>query len=103
MVREPEKGEPQRIAQGYEDAVPMSLEVDGTAHEWIERRLVVRSRLPAQAAESGLRVRVAKAKSQVAALNRRGRGRKHGFEDEVPIHDGEVDVLQPDSRTWLSI
>ena len=27
----------------------------------------------------------------------------HRFEDEVPIHGGKIDILQLDSRTWLSI
>jgi transposase len=74
--REQEPGEPKLIAQGYEHAVPMSVEVEGTRHVWNERRLVVRSVRHAEAAEGALRARVAKAKAQVEALNRRGRGRK---------------------------
>ncbi len=27
----------------------------------------------------------------------------HGFEDEVPIHGGKVDILQLNSRTWRAI
>ncbi len=27
----------------------------------------------------------------------------HGFEDEVPIHSGKVDILKFDSRSWHSI
>ena len=74
--REQEQGEPKLIAQGYEHEVPMSVEVEGTRHAWTERRLVVRSVRHAEAAEGALRARVAKAKAQVEALNRRGRGRK---------------------------
>jgi len=80
VFREQGQGEPKLIAQGYEHAVPMSWEVDGTPHEWTERRLVGRSLRHAQAAESGLRARVDKAKRQVEALNQRGRGRKR-FEE----------------------
>ena len=54
----------------------MSVEVEGQKREWSERRLVVHSLRHAQAAEAGLRARVAKAKAQVEALNQRGRGRK---------------------------
>jgi len=56
------------------------VEVEGKRREWLERHLVVRSVRHAEAAEAALRARVAKAKAQVEALNRRGRGRKR-FED----------------------
>jgi len=73
--REQEQGAPQLIAQGYECEVPMRVEVEGWRREWSERRLIVRSVRHAEAAEVALRARVAKAKAQVEALNRRGRGR----------------------------
>jgi transposase len=76
VFREPEPGKPQLIAQGYEYEEPMRVEVKGKRREWTERRLVVRSCRHAEAAEVALRARVAKAKRQVEALNRRGRGRK---------------------------
>jgi transposase len=63
VFREDEHGKAQLIAQGYESNQPMSVEVDGMPREWIERRLVVRSLRHAQAAEAGLRARVAKAKA----------------------------------------
>jgi transposase len=93
VFREPEPGKPKLIAQGYEYAVPMRLEVDGEPREWIERRLVVRSLRHAQAAESGLRARVAKAKSQVEALNRRGRGRKRFVQIE-PLRQTVNEMVQ---------
>ena len=74
--RAPEHGEPKLIAQGYEREVLMNVEVEGTRREWSERRLVVRSVRHAEAAAGALRTRVAKAKTQVEALSRRGRGRK---------------------------
>ena len=73
--RAQEQGEPKLIAQGDEHEVPMSVEAEGTRHAWTERRLVGRSVRHAEAAEGALRARVAKAKAQVEALNRRGRGR----------------------------
>jgi transposase len=74
--REQEQGEPKLIAPGYEHEVPMSVEVEGPRPGWNEHRVVVRSVRHAEAAEGALRARVAKAKAQVEALNRRGRGRK---------------------------
>jgi hypothetical protein len=54
---------------------------------------VVRSLRHAQAAESGLRARVAKAKSQVEALNRRGRGRKR-FEEIEALRQTVNEMVQ---------
>jgi len=92
VFRENERGEPTLIAQGYEHEVPMSVEVEGKARQWRERRLVVRSIRHAGAAEAALRSRVAKAKAQVEALNRRGRGGKR-FE-EVETFEAVNDIVQ---------
>jgi transposase len=93
VFREQEEGEPKLISQGYERDVPMSVEVEGKRCEWTERRLVVRSLRHAQAAETALRSRVAKAKSQVEALSRRGRGRKR-FEDIETLRQAVNEIVQ---------
>jgi transposase len=93
VYREDEHGQPKRIAQGYEYAMPMSLEVDGASRQWSERRLVVRSLRHAQAAETALRARVAKAKAQVEALNLRGRGRKR-FDDIDTLRQAVNEIVQ---------
>jgi transposase len=93
VFREQERGEPELIAQGYEREVPMSVEGEEKPQEWTERRLVVRSVRHAQAAEVALRARVAKAKHQVEALNRRGRGRKR-FEDIEPLRQAVNEIVQ---------
>ena len=93
VFREQERGEPELIAQGYEREVPMSVEGEGKPQEWTERRLVVRSVRHAQAAEVALRARVAQAKHQVEALNRRGRGRKR-FEDIEPLRQAVNEIVQ---------
>lgn len=71
----------------------MKVEVDGKSREWTERRLVVRSIRHAKAAETGLRARVAKAKAQIEALNRRGRGRKR-FEDTKTLRRAVNEIVQ---------
>ena len=91
--RAQEHGAPQLIAQGYEHEVPMSVEVEGRRCEWSERRLIVRSVRHADAAEVALRARVAKAKAQVEALNRRGRGRTR-FEDIEPLRQAVNAIVQ---------
>ncbi|HZC00289.1 MAG TPA: IS1634 family transposase, partial [Gammaproteobacteria bacterium] len=76
VYREVDDGQAERIAQGYERQVPMVLDVAGESQSWMERRFVVQSLRHAKASEASLRARVAKAQTQVEALNRRGRGRK---------------------------
>jgi transposase len=93
VFREQEHGEPQFIAQGYEYPVPMSVDVEGKLQTWTERRLVVRSLRHAEAAEAALRTRVAKAKKQVEALTRRGRGRKR-FESITPLRQAVHEIVQ---------
>ena len=104
VFREPDSDEPKLIAQGYERDIPMKAEVDGKPHEWSERRLVVRSIRHAKAAEAGLRARVAKAKTQVEALNRRGRGRKR-FKDTETLRRAVTEIVQRhrvEDFLWLS-
>jgi transposase len=93
VVREQEQGEPKLIAQGYAYEVPMRVEAEGKPREWSERRLVVRSVRHAEAAEAALRARVAKAKAQVEALNRCGRGRRR-FEEIATLREAVNDIVQ---------
>jgi transposase len=93
VFREQDQGEPQLIAQGYEYEGPMSVEVEGESRQWRERRLVVRSVRHAKAAEAALRARVAKAKTQVEALNLRGRGRRR-FETIATLRQAVNDIVQ---------
>jgi transposase len=93
VFRADENGDAKLIAEGYERAVPMSVEIDGEPHEWDERRLVVRSIRHAEAAEAALWARVSKAKEQVEALNRRGRGRKRFAETET-LRQSVVEIVQ---------
>jgi transposase len=93
VYRDDAQGQPKLIAQGYEYAMPMHLEVDGASRQWSERRLVVRSLRHAQAAETALRARVAKAKAHVEALNRRGRGRKR-FDTIDTLRQAANEIVQ---------
>lgn len=93
VFREQEPGTPKLIAQGYEYEVPLTVGVEGEQQAWTERRLVVRSLRHGEAAEAALRDRVAKAKSQVEALNRRGRGRKR-FEEIETLRQAVNEIVQ---------
>lgn len=93
IFRPSEGGEPELIAEGFERQVAMQVEVAGQPQQWTERRLVVRSQSHAQAAETALRARVAKAKTQVEALNQRGRGRKR-YEEIDDLRQAVVEIVQ---------
>ena len=93
VVREGPKGQPELIAEGYEYPVAMSQKVDGKVQSWSERRLVIRSVRHAQAAETALRARVAKALAQIEALNQRGRGKKR-FETVSALRQAVVAIGQ---------
>ena len=76
IYRRQANGQRPLIAEGYERQVTLTAEVEGRSVTWTERRLVVRSLKQAEAAERGLRNRLAKAQTALTALNERGRGKK---------------------------
>jgi transposase len=76
--RAPPGGTSQLIAEGFERLEPVTAEVAGQRSSWQERRLVIRSCQLAQAAERGLRGRLAKAQAEITALQTRGRGQRRG-------------------------
>src|SRR2546428_13355138 len=76
VVRERHDGKPERMAAGYDDEVPMRLEVAGERQSWTERRVGVRSGRQAQASARARRARVASATAAVEALTQSGRGKQ---------------------------
>jgi transposase len=74
--RAPPGGPSQLIAEGFERLEPVTAEVAGQPYSWLERRVVIRACQLAEAAERGLRGRLAKAQAEITALNTRGRGRR---------------------------
>jgi transposase len=93
VCRTRQDGQPERIAEGYEYQVPLSLTVAGQIQNWSERRLVVRSVQHAQAAETTLRARVANATAQIETLNQRGRGKKR-FDEISALRQAVVAIVQ---------
>ena len=83
VAREQDNGTQERLAEGYERLESLTAEVEGSPLRWTERRLVVRSVRQADAAETALRARVAKAAAAIEALNRCGRGKKRFPEVEA--------------------
>ena len=75
VLRAQDQGEPKLIAQGYEYEVPLSMEVEGQSREWRERRLVVRSLACAASQEKSWRQRVARAVTELNALDEHKQGK----------------------------
>src|SRR2546421_3222589 len=67
--------EQELIAQGYEQTVVLSSEVEGQALTWSERRLIVRSVKLAEAAQAALQARLGKAQAALAQLNTHKQGK----------------------------
>ena len=93
VCREPQDGESELIAEGYEHQAVMAVEAHGASQTWMERRFVVRSLRHAKAAEVSLRARVEQAQAQVEALNQRGRGRKR-FEESDELRQAATAIVQ---------
>jgi transposase len=70
------EGEDELIAEGFEQSVELSGEVEGQSLTWTERRLVVRSLKLAQAAQAALQGRLGKAQVALAQLNVHKQGKK---------------------------
>jgi transposase len=78
VERPGDDGRAVRVAEGYEWTAPLTATVEGQPVTWTERRLLVRSLAHAQAAETALRARLAKAQAALAPFTtpptrRRGR------------------------------
>ncbi len=69
-------GKTVEVAKGYEGTATLSVDYEGQALEWIERRLIVRSLSYAQAQEVALRQRLEKAQAALDELPRPRRGKK---------------------------
>ena len=103
VVRERHDGQPERMAAGYDDEVPMRLEVAGERQSWTERRVGVRSGRQAQASERARRARVASAMAAVEALTQCGRGKKR-FEEVSALRQAVGTIVQRpgvEAFVWL--
>ncbi len=81
VTREREAGQPELIAEGYEQTVTVSGKVKGKTITWIERHLIVRSQKLAKAATDALQTRLAKAQAEVDHLNEHKQGKKRYHDD----------------------
>ena len=76
VYRSQDGQKPELIAQGYEQTVTLTGQVDGQPTSWDERQVIVRSIKLAQAAQAALHARLAKAQAALAQLNEHRQGKK---------------------------
>ena len=69
-------GEREKLAEGYEQNVSVTHEVNGKTINWEERRMIVRSQQYAEAAQKALSTRLAKAQAELQQLNEHKQGKR---------------------------
>jgi len=94
------EGEEELIAQGYEQSVVLSGEVEGQSLTWTERRLIVRSVKLAEAAQAALHARVGKAQAALAQLHAHKQGKKV-YRDADALQQAAQAILKEHQVTGL--
>src|SRR6266702_3131131 len=76
VTREREAGQPELIAEGYEQSVTQTTAVKGKLFPWTERHLIVRSRMRPESGIGAVQGRLAKDQAGVGDLNEHEQGKK---------------------------
>jgi transposase len=92
IYRENLAGEVEQIAEGYEQSLAISAEVNGKTVTWTERHLIVRSLQQTRKEGEGLRARLTKAHAELLQLNERKQGKRR-LEDGVAMRLAAEKVL----------
>lgn len=87
------EGQLEKIAEGYEQNVSLSAEIDNKTITWTERRLIVRSFRYARASQEGLHNRLAKAQSELLELNEHKQGKRQ-MEDLTSMQSAAEKILK---------
>ncbi len=93
IYRENVAGEVEHIADGYEQTVALSGEIDGKVISWTERHLIVRSLQYAQSGEAKLQERLHKAEADLLQLNEHKQGKKR-FPDRDSLQTAVQKILK---------
>ncbi len=81
------------LAEGYEQTVVLSGEVEGQALSWTERRQIVRSVKLAEAAQAALHARLGKAQTALAQMTTHKQG-KHVYRDADSLQQAAQALLK---------
>jgi transposase len=87
------EGQLEQIAEGYEQNIVLSAEIDHKTITWTERRLIVQSFQFAHAAQEGLHKRLEKAQSELLELNEHKQGKRQ-FEDAAGMQTAAEKILK---------
>ena len=87
------EGQVQKIAEGYEQNVSLSAEIDNKTITWTERCLIVHSFQYARASQEGLHKRLAKAQAELLELNEHKQGKRQ-IVDLVSMQTAVEKILQ---------
>ena len=93
VERPKSEGQIENIAEGYEVQATQTAVVNGQEVRWNERRLFIRSLLPAEAAATALRKRLEHAEEALQALNERKQGKRR-LPDEAALREAIAAVLK---------
>lgn len=93
VYRKNAEGQLEKIAEGFEQNVALSADVDNKTITWTERRLIVHSFRHAHASEEALRTRLAKAQADLLQLNEHKQGKKQ-IEDSAGMQAAAEKVLK---------
>ena len=83
----------EQIAEGYEQNISLSAEIDHKTITWTERRLVIHSFQYAHAMQEGLHKRLEKAQTELLELNEHKQG-KQQFEDATGMQTAVDKILK---------
>jgi transposase len=87
------EGRLEKIAEGYEQNVSLSAEIDNKTITWTERRLIVRSFQYARASIDGLHNRLAKAQAELLEMNEHKQGKRQ-IEDLTSMQTAAEKILK---------
>jgi transposase len=93
IERENAQGQLEKIAEGYEQNVSLSAEMDGQTITWAERGLIVRSFQYMRASREGLHNRLAKAQAELLELNEHKQGKRQ-IEDRASMQTAAERILK---------
>jgi transposase len=93
VQRANEEGEVELIAEGIEQTIVLTSEVEGQPITWSERQLIVRSVQLAKAAKAALQARLVKAQAALTQLNEHKQGKK-AYHDADSVQQAAQAILK---------
>lgn len=100
VERKNAEGEEEEVAEGYEQSITLTTEVDGKTITWTERHLIICSFQYARSTEEALHTRLAKALAALQSLNECKQG-KERIENGAAMQSAADQIIQEYRVTGL--